>query len=399
MSGLEGRRQFCRLEERKTPMCVIIHRPAEGHQLTLETLRNCWDTNSHGWGIMFADQGVVHTDRGMDWPSFEAAYARLDGKELGIHFRIRTHGATNVENTHPFQVLDPEWGAGDVWLMHNGIIKTDEVDKGYSDTWHYARYELAPILYEAPGLLKVEPFLRHLEDRVGYSKLLILDGDGQFTTIGAHKGKELFGCWFSNEHSHKKHVPTTYTYYGGGGNSYQKPKEAAKPPLAESAGVSCDACVLPNTSSSSETEPKTSNVIVLSEAATSAAGSNSAILARENAEIALLVDEMQTEGRTEEEIQSAVAETQDAFRKEIEEEFLADQERFFGPPDADYDPTFEEKVEEMVSLGELDWETLSTMSNMQVRALVTLEPKLCGDLIFDSSRVLGPVLSKALSNA
>ncbi|MGG5812596.1 hypothetical protein [Falsiroseomonas sp. CW058] len=199
-------------------MCVIIFRPATDHSLTEEHLFNCFSNNSDGWGIMYAQDGRVMTLRGMSWAGFADAYKTLGDINLGIHFRIRTHGNIDLRNTHPYKVLSAEEDGHDLWLMHNGTIRIEQEDQTLSDTWHYCQNELRPILLRAPGLHTEEAFRRHMEERVGYSKLLLLDGEGNFFAVGEHKGKHILGCWFSNDHSH--HAPIrsskeSWSYYGG----------------------------------------------------------------------------------------------------------------------------------------------------------------------------------------
>lgn len=234
-------------------MCIIIYRPAV-HKLDPQTLVNCWNNNSDGWGIMHHDPALgVVTERGMDYPSFIAAYDKLDGKEIGIHMRIKTHGKIDLANTHPFQVLNRETHGREFWIMHNGIIRIEETDKTKSDTWHYVENELRPMLAAGPGLMEVPAFWRHVDERIGTSKFLMLDGNGNFTTLGRSRGTDLFGCWFSNNHSHYS-AGRGASYYSGayyhGGYTPPAKKETAVIPFE---GKACDvpaasnSCELPST--------------------------------------------------------------------------------------------------------------------------------------------------------
>ncbi len=189
-------------------MCVIIERPT-GVTFPDENFRACWGRNGDGWGIMFPDEGRVKVIRSMKNDEFLEVYHRLGDRPMGIHFRLKTHGAVNHDNLHPFPILTKEDHGRDLWMMHNGTIDIaqpySERKHDLSDTWHFAEY-IRPLLAATPGLLDDPIFQTILGKYIGWSRLLFLDGDGKFVSVNKEKGIHAFGCWLSNDYSHRVHT-------------------------------------------------------------------------------------------------------------------------------------------------------------------------------------------------
>jgi len=203
-------------------MCVIIDRPNK-HELRGQLIGVCANANPDGWGIMFADEGRVKTFRGMALGEFWQAYYGIESdREITIHFRIKTHGERNVENTHPFKVLSLEEDGEDIYVMHNGVIRINDTDNTkMSDTWHWVNKVLRPIIRRAPDILDEPVLQKMLEADLSGSKIVILRGNGQKIylnkTLGTNDAES--GCWFSNSNSLPRQAATTYnsqTYHGYG---------------------------------------------------------------------------------------------------------------------------------------------------------------------------------------
>lgn len=180
-------------------MCIIVAKKANVPMPDRTTLKNCWDTNPDGAGIMYAHGSKVHVEKGiMTWADFEACLDRL-GKQhdmqalsLVMHFRISTQAGVNPENTHPFPITrDPraltaprsESTLGAV--AHNGIIdcccKRSKKEK-FSDTYYFVR-DYAAYLIDRPGTVKKKWMQRILEE-IARSKLAFLLPDGGQVLIG-----------------------------------------------------------------------------------------------------------------------------------------------------------------------------------------------------------------------
>lgn len=198
-------------------MCVIVNIPANV-VLPKYILKNCYENNSHGWGIMYPNAGKLETVKDVTgYKEFLEAYEAIpENVPRAIHFRIKTHGLIDQENCHPFRVLDTRLDHKmDLGLMHNGVLPTALYDEKKSDTWNFSFYVLQPILERNQELLDNSGFRQMLEDVAGYSKLLFMNGSGETLIVNEDKGHKAHGCWFSNAHSLlAKYVPVQAPYSG-----------------------------------------------------------------------------------------------------------------------------------------------------------------------------------------
>lgn len=191
-------------------MCVIIHAAAK-QTISKETLKNCYDNNVDGWGIMWADKGEVHGVK--DVSPFESFYKIWRDiprhVERGVHFRIKTHGLINKSNCHPFI---PNSNLG---IMHNGTISTPLIESDMSDTFNFVKYEVKPLIADWEDFMNDEGFNKLMEETTGYSKLLFLNGEGKFLRIRDSMWHKHEGVHFSNQHSLTKRyvAKTTYNNY------------------------------------------------------------------------------------------------------------------------------------------------------------------------------------------
>jgi hypothetical protein len=127
----------------------------------------------------------------------------IEGKDCAFHLRMRTHGATDLENCHPYEVLNSKDHGIDLWLMHNGILSTgNSADTTKSDTWHYIRNYLRPILAGNPDFAFTEEFNELISEHIGDSnKFVLMDNDGRMTTINKDAGVYWGGLWLSNTYA------------------------------------------------------------------------------------------------------------------------------------------------------------------------------------------------------
>lgn len=171
-------------------MCIAAYKP-ENMVLSEETLRNCWDGNPDGAGFMYAEEGKIVIVKGlMTFKDFMEAYEPHKLKQCALHFRIATHGNVDKENTHPFRVSET------LGLVHNGIINNIacDINKDMSDTWHFTEKIMKPFEqhWQSPAYKAL------VESFIGYSKLILLDGEGNFSIYGEKHGTWDCQCWFSN---------------------------------------------------------------------------------------------------------------------------------------------------------------------------------------------------------
>jgi predicted glutamine amidotransferase len=181
-------------------MCIAILNPNDV-MLDKETLKNCWDNNGDGAGMLWTENGELKTYKAMVsfdklWNMYNEIRKSRHSKnsQVVIHFRISTHGKINRTNCHPFIVND------EIGFVHNGIISKLERHLEYSDTYMFNEQ----VLKELPkDFYKNQVYHDLIESYIGSSKLLFLDKNNDAYIIGESMGVWDMGCWFSN---------TTYKY-------------------------------------------------------------------------------------------------------------------------------------------------------------------------------------------
>jgi predicted glutamine amidotransferase len=174
-------------------MCIaIVNRTGT---LPLETFTASYKNNPDGIGIAFTDGDEVRTIRTMDKP--EALHARYveirkaNPHPILIHARIGTHGSKDLGNVHPFKVNN---GTA---LIHNGIVDAPNYRPDRSDTWHLV--DLLRMMHRPADLFdKTTPAHQWLKELAGYSKIALLNAQGETVIIGEEKGTWLDGTWYSN---------------------------------------------------------------------------------------------------------------------------------------------------------------------------------------------------------
>ena len=215
-------------------MCIIVAKPA-GKEVSEETLRNCFEHNSDGAGFSYPEDGKVAIQKGFfTFEKFYEAYQQHDKKAMVIHFRIRTHGATDADNCHPFRITP------NLTFAHNGVISkvANKAVNKESDTVLFNQMFLSPFIQTyGKRILKDDKFIEMVESYIGNSKLAFLNQKGEITIFNRNLGNESDGVWFSNM-SWKPRTPVYNTgHHSGqysnwrGNQGYQAalPAPAAKP--------------------------------------------------------------------------------------------------------------------------------------------------------------------------
>lgn len=217
-------------------MCLIAHAPAKS-RIKMDLMENAYDNNSDGWGIVYAHNGRLYVCKRMDnFATFKAVMNVVpDDVPLGIHFRYATHGAKDLTNVHPFQLLSITDGDPmDLCMMHNGVISSTSTwskgtDDKRSDTSLYVDMILKPILKAHPEMAFNEAFIRLVgRDIGGGNKFLLLAGDGRHSIVNessGHTDKESPDVWYSNAYtlkpSYRSNKSNSSNYYNPhGGQSY-----------------------------------------------------------------------------------------------------------------------------------------------------------------------------------
>jgi len=189
-------------------MCLII-KTNTPKKLSLQLLETAYNNNSDGFGVMFCNQGKLHTQKIVpktfkDIEKLWSKYNNLD-TPMGLHFRFNTNGDTARSMSHPFQILSKAKGDDrDMWVMHNGPqLPTPMIDNNKSDTHQFIKWVLRPQLSANPKLLYNAEWQEMIEEIIGTDKLLFLDGKTkEFVIYNEDEGKEVDNIgWLSNTYS------------------------------------------------------------------------------------------------------------------------------------------------------------------------------------------------------
>ena len=191
-------------------MCIIVYKPAGIELPGKETLRECWDNNPHGAGLMWSDGERVNLQKGyMSWEDFEAALDEVTkgidvtSTPMALHFRIATHGAIVPGCCHPFAVKDSfdrmrqTAISAEVGFMHNGTLSGLETDDETSDSMAFAKTVLVPLKAMCEDFMSDKRAVRIIENSSQGSRFLLMAKDGAVRTFG--RWVEEGGVLYSNE--------------------------------------------------------------------------------------------------------------------------------------------------------------------------------------------------------
>tara|TARA_R100000742_G_C4274510_1_gene94522 strand:+ start:776 stop:1537 length:762 start_codon:yes stop_codon:yes gene_type:complete len=198
-------------------MCIAILKPV-GEVITKEDLKTSFRNNDDGAGFMYAKDGMLRFFKGyFQFKTFWASYRKNvvnNGNPItAIHFRIKTHGKTNVNNCHPFKINN------ELGFIHNGVINMVDSDKKMSDTAMFNKQ----ILQKLPSdFIRNYGITNLIEESIGHSKLVFLNNQGEYLISNENLGHWNGNSWYSNDS-----YQCNYLTYGFG-YSYTKPYTSKK---------------------------------------------------------------------------------------------------------------------------------------------------------------------------
>ena len=203
-------------------MCLLIHRSKGAQALHDAWIRDFQQRNSDGFGAWWLakdDKGLplIRVLKTLDQKKVLKIIRKIEqlDVEAGFHFRMRTHGAVNKENVHPYTVFKSEHRYTTV-LAHNGVLgdftPTKRMSKeaglnhedGPSDTAIFIEMALKPLI----NGFSIEAFYNEksgayalIEDYLGGSnKLLLTNANLGFQRLGSN-WTEWGGFQMSNLYS------------------------------------------------------------------------------------------------------------------------------------------------------------------------------------------------------
>ena len=198
-------------------MCLIITgKSSQIRDTLLNTkgmLKDIYTSNSDGIGFMYGtDDGlkvIKHLPKSE--ADARACIKRMpkDDRDIAIHFRMTTHGDTDLTNCHPYDVVP-----GYVAMMHNGVLHTgNKADTSKSDTWHFIKDYLASPIAEHPDMIFNNSFLTMVADFIENNRFVFMNGEGRMSHVNFDQGIEHEGMWFSNTYAWRPSalIPNYYT--------------------------------------------------------------------------------------------------------------------------------------------------------------------------------------------
>lgn len=193
-------------------MCIIAIKKASVPMFSDQLIRNMYDRNPDGAGIMYRKGNDVHIEKGFFSADKVLEYCHAHAADLAdtdvvMHFRIATSGKKDGLGCHPYPVWNKNSKTScDVKLamVHNGILDT----YGYkgTDEINDTQVFIKELLRKLPhNFLRNQAIMSMIGKTIGTNKLAFLDKDG-VTTVGefieddgylysntSYKGSTFFG--------------------------------------------------------------------------------------------------------------------------------------------------------------------------------------------------------------
>lgn len=177
-------------------MCLVIHKPARS-EIPDELLVSAAAFNPHGFGIMSFGpaRGLAVQRRSRTrLADVRRLYRNHINHESVLHLRYRTRGSIDLENTQPLRVTR------DIFLVHNGTLSLPHTHSAWSDTWHFIRDYLRPILRHRPDVLHEPSFQELIKCWAGQNnRFIFMDARHRKTVIiNQEAGRQIDALWISN---------------------------------------------------------------------------------------------------------------------------------------------------------------------------------------------------------
>ena len=174
-------------------MCLAIYKPVDV-DIPTKHLENGFSNHSDGAGMAWAENGKLYVRKGMfRIEDVLEQYEKVKHLPCLIHFRKATHGTVDATNCHPFLFND-----GKLALIHNGVLSIKCCIAGLSDTAHFVKLVLEPLI-KGRGIPINDGALNYLIcTSIGSDKLAIMDETGKTFIFNEDKGNWEGGAWYSN---------------------------------------------------------------------------------------------------------------------------------------------------------------------------------------------------------
>lgn len=204
-------------------MCVIIVKKP-GIMIPYQKLDSACHVNNDGWGLsVLQERGTLlnykkFDPKGNDPDEIYDLMERHKDHYQYLHLRFVTRGEKNLENTHPFPLIEEE--DYQLYLMHNGTLSFSKfnIPDGQSDTRAFCEQYAAPTAkafytISGPDLLNNENFIRMMDHFITSSWYFTLyDNLGNIKTLGGNgHWHDNESWWSSNDYSFNYNHRGTYS--------------------------------------------------------------------------------------------------------------------------------------------------------------------------------------------
>jgi hypothetical protein len=211
-------------------MCVIAIKP-EKVAIGIADIRQCWDSNPDGAGVMFTTPNGVRIIRGFTNPEILAqTLGSLKANQVVIHYRLRTHGKIDTDNCHPFPIRAVTTTPNNrgitarLGIVHNGIIS------GWGDTERSDTRQLVEDVLER--IEDPDAIWKVLQSLQGYNKFAMLSPDTLYTVGSFDTHGE---CKYSNLYWRRTWAYQPKLEFPSVSNPSSVPSEVRYPPLTSQA--------------------------------------------------------------------------------------------------------------------------------------------------------------------
>lgn len=232
-------------------MCIIVAKKRGVLLPTRRTLRECFERNKDGAGIMYVKNDKVIIEKGL--MTFQDFYKKLKeikrmfggdltNKAIVMHFRIGTHGENDKATTHPFPIssnfedLRATYFETDLGMVHNGVMSSYNYDRILSDTQTFIRDYVSVFKELNDKFYLNDKVMEIIADKAGisYNKLCFLDNKENIYYYG-NKVEENGVIYSNTTYKPYEFIPykRTYSYdydywYNSYNYGYSKPKSTEK---------------------------------------------------------------------------------------------------------------------------------------------------------------------------
>jgi hypothetical protein len=186
-------------------MCLLVTQQFDSPKISRDWIEDFATFNPDGIGAMYVQDGQLVIKKQL-FKSVDELVTffedNIDGRDCAFHFRMKTHGNIDLENCHPYQVCSMEEDGLDMWMMHNGILHTgNKADVTKSDTWHYIRDYIRPLIKFNPDVV-FEPFFADIiGEHIGSNRFVFMDNTGRIAVVNEDQGVYWGGRWMSNTYA------------------------------------------------------------------------------------------------------------------------------------------------------------------------------------------------------